>query len=40
MKNSRLAGTAAPLDEEMPSEHNACSMLCDDIPYELLAAGR
>ena len=27
-------------DDETPSEQNACSMLCDDIPYELLAAGR
>lgn len=23
-----------------PPEQQACSMLCDDIPYELLAAGR
>ena len=27
-------------NDETPSEQNACSMLCDDIPYELLAAGR
>lgn len=30
----------AESDEDTPSEQNACSMLCDDIPYELLAAGR
>ena len=30
----------AESDDETPSEQNACSMLCDDIPYELLAAGR
>ena len=27
-------------NDETPSEQNACSMLCDDIPYELLATGR
>ena len=27
-------------DEETPPEQNACSMLCDEIPYELLAARR
>ena len=26
--------------ESTPPEQQACSMLCDDIPYELLAAGR
>ena len=26
--------------ESTPPEQKACSMLCDDIPYELLAAGR
>ena len=30
----------AESDEDTPSEQNACSMLCDDIPYELLASGR
>ena len=30
----------AESDNETSSEQNACSMLCDDIPYELLAAGR
>ena len=30
----------AESDDDTPSEQNACSMLCDDIPYELLAAGR
>ena len=23
-----------------PAEQKACSMLCDEIPYELLASGR
>lgn len=27
-------------EDDMSSEQKACSMLCDDIPYELLAAGR
>ena len=27
-------------DEKTLSEQNACSMLCDEIPYELLAARR
>ena len=27
-------------DDETQPEQEACSMLCDDIPYELLAAGR
>lgn len=27
-------------EESTPPEQKACSMLCDDIPYELLAAGR
>ena len=34
---------ASPILEEeydTSSEQKACSMLCDDIPYELLAAGR
>ena len=34
---------ASPMLEEeddVSSEQKACSMLCDDIPYELLAAGR
>ena len=34
---------ASPTPEEeddTSSEQKACSMLCDDIPYELLAAGR
>ena len=26
--------------ESTPPEQKACSMLCDDIPYELLATGR
>ena len=26
--------------ESTPPEQKACSMLCDDIPYELLASGR
>ncbi len=30
----------AESDAETQPEQNACSMLCDDIPYELLAAGR
>ena len=34
---------ASPTFEEeadTPPEQKACSMLCDDIPYELLAQGR
>ena len=27
-------------EDDTSSEQKACSMLCDDIPYELLAAGR
>lgn len=27
-------------ENSTPPEQDACSMLCDDIPYELLAAGR
>ena len=27
-------------DDDTSSELKACSMLCDDIPYELLASGR
>ena len=27
-------------EDDVSSEQKACSMLCDDIPYELLAAGR
>ncbi len=27
-------------EADTPPEQKACSMLCDDIPYELLAAGR
>ena len=27
-------------EDDTSSELKACSMLCDDIPYELLAAGR
>lgn len=30
----------AESDAETPPEQEACSMLCDDIPYELLASGR
>ena len=30
----------AESDDETQPEQEACSMLCDDIPYELLAAGR
>ena len=30
----------AESEDETPSEQNACSMLCDDIPYDLLASGR
>ncbi len=26
--------------DDTPPEQKACSMLCDEIPYELLAAGR
>ena len=37
-----LAASPEPNQEEYdtPPEQKACSMLCDDIPYELLAAGR
>lgn len=36
------AEASPTLEEEgdVSSEQKACSMLCDDIPYELLAAGR
>ncbi|MBQ5937673.1 MAG: hypothetical protein IJL50_07535 [Bacteroidaceae bacterium] len=36
------AEASPTLEEEYDtsSEQKACSMLCDDIPYELLAAGR
>ena len=30
----------AESDDETQPEQEACSMLCDDIPYDLLAAGR
>jgi len=30
----------AESDDETQPEQNACSMLCDEIPYELLAARR
>ena len=30
----------AEADDDTPAEQNACSMLCDEIPYELLASGR
>ncbi|MBO7098482.1 MAG: hypothetical protein J6W21_01295 [Bacteroidaceae bacterium] len=30
----------AKADDDSPAEQNACSMLCDEIPYELLASGR
>ena len=30
----------AESSDDTPPEQKACSMLCDDIPYELLAAGR
>jgi len=30
----------AKADDDTPAEQNACSMLCDEIPYELLASGR
>lgn len=32
--------TSEQEEADTPPEQNACSMLCDDIPYELLAAGR
>ena len=37
-----LAASPEPNQEEdnTPPEQKACSMLCDDIPYELLALGR
>ena len=37
-----LAASPEPNQEEddTPPEQKACSMLCDDIPYELLAQGR
>lgn len=30
----------AKADDDTPAEQKACSMLCDEIPYELLASGR
>ena len=32
--------TSEQEEDDTSSEQKACSMLCDDIPYELLAAGR
>ena len=32
--------TSEQAEDDTSSELKACSMLCDDIPYELLAAGR
>lgn len=32
--------TSEQEEDDTSSELKACSMLCDDIPYELLAAGR
>ena len=34
------ASPAPEEEDDASSELKACSMLCDDIPYELLAAGR
>ncbi len=38
----KAEASTSPEQEEAdtPPEQKACSMLCDDIPYELLAAGR
>ena len=30
----------AEVDDDTSAEQKACSMLCDEIPYELLASGR
>ena len=30
----------AEANDDTSAEQNACSMLCDEIPYELLASGR
>lgn len=39
---AKAEASPSPEQEEAdtPPELKACSMLCDDIPYELLAAGR
>ena len=39
---AKAEASPSPEQEEAdtPSEQKACSMLCDDIPYELLAQGR
>lgn len=39
---AKAEASPSPEQEEADtsSEQKACSMLCDDIPYELLAAGR
>jgi len=39
---AKAEASPSPEQEEAdtPPEQKACSMLCDDIPYELLAAGR
>jgi len=37
---AKAEASPTPEEDDTSSELKACSMLCDDIPYELLAAGR
>lgn len=37
---AKAEASPTPEEDDTSSEQKACSMLCDDIPYELLAAGR
>ena len=40
LAKAEASPTSEQEEDDASSEQKACSMLCDDIPYELLAAGR
>jgi len=40
LAKAEVSPTPEEEEDDTSSEQKACSMLCDDIPYELLAAGR
>ena len=40
LTKAEASPTSEQEEDDTSSELKACSMLCDDIPYELLAAGR
>ena len=40
LAKAEASPTSEQEEDDVSSEQKACSMLCDDIPYELLAAGR